>query len=167
MVGANTSVQTGVVLAEVALGLTVPTLPSRFAVALVVVVQLDALLGAQSTARVGKTFVDISLTAGSDKSGPASALICANLVNTFSSMVAGSWVTLVDVDLTELTFSAVGTRTTEVVDQIVAETVVLTRVGFAVINVELTILPLETWWACTLVGSNKIPTCRSVLAGLA
>ena len=53
----------------------------------------------------------------------------------------------------------------ELVHKIMASTSILTGVGAAVINIEFTVLALETFGTLTTVGSNQIPTGGTILAG--
>ena len=106
---ADSAILTGVVATEVGLGLAVLALPSWLAIALVVIDQLDALLGAKRGAWIGEAFIDISLAPWSDESRSASALIASDLVHADTSMVAGSLKALIDIDLAQETHGAVGT----------------------------------------------------------
>lgn len=153
-------------MAEVPLGLTVATLPARSAVALVVVGQLDALLGAHRGTGVGQTFVDISLATGPDETSSAPALVPSNLVHTGAPVVTSSFEALIDIDLTEKTHGAVGTGTPEVIDQVVTDAIVLAGLGVAIINIELAVLALETRGTDALVGSDEVFAGGSIPAGL-
>ena len=163
---ADAAIFTRAVLAKVALGLAVPALPAWFAIALVVVGQLNAFLGSKLIARARKTFVDISLTSGSDKARSATAFVASNLINASSSVMTSSLKTLVDVNFTELTHGSMRTRTSKGVDQIVANSIVLARVGVAVIDVVFTVLALESWRTLALIGTNEIFAGGSVLTRL-
>ena len=56
------------------------------------------------------------------------------------------------------------TSTSEIVDQVITYAVVLTRVGITIINIDVTIFPLITWWTITLVCSNQIFASSTILA---
>lgn len=68
------------------------------------------------------------------------------------------------VDLTNNAQRARRTRTHKVVNQIMARSAILARVWFAVVDVQLTILPLKTFGAYTLIGSHQVTTRTAILA---
>jgi len=166
LVGANASVLARISLAKVSSRFTVATHPSGTANAVVVVDELDTLLCSQRRARIGKTFVDISLTSGANVSGWTFTFVSTDFIDTNSSMMAGPIKTLVDVDFAKDANGSMGTSAFEIVDQIVADSIVLARVGQAVIDVVLTVLALKSWRAVTLVSANEISTSSSILTGI-
>jgi hypothetical protein len=164
--GAYAAILTGAVLTEVSLCLTVSSHEAVFANAVVVVDQLDALLGAAGRAGVGQALVDISFTSGSDKAWSTFAFVASDFVNTGSSVMAGSFETLVNIDLTEYSKGSVRTRAPEVIHQIVTGSTVLTGVSFTVVDVEFAVAPLVAFGTGALVGANQIFAGGAVLTGI-
>ena len=74
--------------------------------------------------------------------------------------------TFVDVDLAEYSNCTMGTSALEIVDQIVANAIVLTRIRQAVIDVVFTILSLKSWRTFTLISTYEISTSGSILTGI-
>jgi hypothetical protein len=155
-----------VVTAKVPSGFAVLAREPGMAIASIVVGQLNTFLGALMGARVGQALVDISFTARPDETRSAATLIATNLVHTSASMVASTLKTLIDVDLAEKAHGPVRTRATEIINQIVADAAIATRVGRAVVDVEFAVLPLEARWTLALVSSDKILACSSILTRL-
>ena len=69
LIAANATILTRIALTEVSLGFTVAAHPAGFAHAIVVVVELNAFLGAESRAGIRKALVDISLASGTNETG--------------------------------------------------------------------------------------------------
>lgn len=150
----DSSVMTGVVLTEVSLCLAVASLPAGLTLTLIVVDQLDTFFGSCRRARMRETFVYISFTSRTHETGAAPAFVATDLINTNTAMVTGPIEAVIFVNFTEHSFCSMGTRTSEVVDHIMADTVVLARIRITIINIEFTVFALESWRANTLVGSN-------------
>lgn len=163
-VGTNTAVLAGIVLTKVSLGLTVATHPARLAVALIVVDQLDAVLGSEDRTRIGQAFIDVAFASGSDEARLALTFVPADFVDTAAAVMTSPFEALIDIDLAEETHGAVRAGTLEVVDQIMANTVVLAGIGIAVIDVVLAVLALESDGTLTTVGADEIFAAAPVLA---
>lgn len=71
---------------------------------------------------------------------------------------------IVDVYLADFAESSEGTRTGEIVDQIMTGSSILARVWQTVVDVEFAVLTLKTFSALTLVSPNKIFAYCAVLA---
>ena len=82
-------------------------------------------------------------------------------------MMTSTFKALVDVDFAKLTHGAMRTSTFEIVDQIVADSVVLTWIAIAVIDVVFAILALIAFGTNTVIVANEIFARGSVLAGIA
>lgn len=163
-VGADAPVLARTALAKVPLGLAMPAHPSRFAHAVVVVDQLDALLAAQCVTGIGQALVHIAFTSGPDKARPALAIIPADFVNAGAAVVAGTLEALIDVDLTQESHGAMRTCAAKVVDEVVTYAAIAARVGFAVVNVVLAVFALVAFGALTLVRADEVFASSPVLA---
>ena len=69
LIAANATILTRIALTEISLGFTVAAHPAGFTHAVVVVVELNAFLGAESRAGIRKALVDISLASGTNETG--------------------------------------------------------------------------------------------------
>lgn len=162
--GANTSVLAGRAVAEVDFDFTVTSHVSRFAIAVVIIDKLDAILSAGSSTGIGEAFVDVTFAPRTDETRWALALEASNLVDARAIVVAGVSHAVIWIDLADVTESAGWTRTAEVVDEIVAGASVLARIQATVVDVEFTVLSLKTFCAITLIRSNQVSAGRTVLA---
>ena len=79
-------------------------------------------------------------------------------------MMASSIETFIDIDLAKYTKSSMRARTSELINQVVAGSSMLARVGITIIDVEFTISTLVTFRTGALVGANQIFACGSILA---
>ena len=77
LIGANPTVLTRIALTEISLGFTVTAHPAGFTHAVVVVVELNAFLGAESRAGIRKALVDISLASGTNETGATLTVVTA------------------------------------------------------------------------------------------
>lgn len=167
MVRANAAVLARVFLTKVSLCLADAAHPAGFAHAVVVVHQLDAFLGAQRRARVGKAFVDISFAPWPHKSRRAFAVISTNSVDASSTVMTSSFEAVVNVDFAKEASSTMRTSTLEVIHEVMANAVVLAWIGLAIVDVELAILALVTLGAQALVRPNEVFASGSILARIA
>lgn len=69
LIAANATILTRIALTEISLGFTVAAHPAGFTHAIIVVVELNAFLGAESRAGIRKALVDISLASGTNETG--------------------------------------------------------------------------------------------------
>lgn len=89
-----------------------------------------------------------------------------DFVNTSSSMVAGPFEAFIDVDFTQQSNSAMGTRALKVVHEIIANSAVLAWVRVTVVDVELAVLALVAFGAHTLVSADEIFASGPILTGI-
>ena len=162
-VHADASVVARRILAKVDLELTMAAHVSRFAMAAVVVDELDAVESSGGGARIRKALVDVSFAARSNKSGWALTFKGADAIDASTAVVASAFEALVDVDLAKDAQGAVRAGARERVDQIVTNSTVLTRIGEAVVDVVLAIGALESWRAGARVGTDEVFASGAVL----
>ena len=81
--------------------------------------------------------------------------------------MTGPFKTFIDVDFAEQAHRSMRTGAFEIVHQIIADAIVLTRIAIAVVDVEVTILALVAFGAEAFVVANEIFARGSVLAGIA
>lgn len=125
-----------------------------FAVAVVVVDELHAILSSWRGARVRQAFVDITFASGAHETWWTLALEPANFVDARSIVMASSNRTIVNVEFANETQSSRRTRATEVADEIVTGAAILARIGPTIVHVKFTVLTLEALRALTLIGAN-------------
>lgn len=77
LIAANATILTRIALTEISLGFTVTAHPTGFTHAVVVVVELNAFLGAESRAGIRKALVDISLASGTNETGATLTVVTA------------------------------------------------------------------------------------------
>lgn len=160
---AEATVLTRRAIAEIHFDLAVTAHIPGFAVAVIVVDQLYAVLSAGRGTRIRQAFVDITLASWPDETGRALAFEATDFVGAGAVIVARGHHAIVDVDLAYETESAGWTRAREVVDQIVTSTTILAGVRPAVVDVEFAVLPLEALSALALIRADEVLAGRAVL----
>lgn len=140
---AHPTVLTRRAVAEIHLDLTVTTHVTRLAIAVIVVDQLYAILGARRGARIRQALVDIAFASRSDETGRTFALESAHLVGTGAVVMTGTYQAVVGVDVAYDTKSTERAGTIEAVDLIVTDATVLAGIWLAVVDIELAVLTLE------------------------
>ena len=120
-----------------------PTPPARFAVALIIVEELDTVSSAIVRARIRQTFVYVSLASIASISSSAIAREPSNFINTNSTIETSSNVAIIKIPLTKGSFSSRRTRTLELANQIQANSSILTRIISTLIDIMFT---LESLW---------------------
>lgn len=89
---------------------------TRFAAAVIVVDQLDAVKCARIGAWVRQTFVDVALAFRANKTGRTSAIVAADFVNACTVVVARIRLTVVGVDFAVISKRSRWTRAHAAVD---------------------------------------------------
>ena len=146
-----TSVRTGVGGAEVLLDVTMTTSPSLFAVALIIVEELNTVRSAVVGAGVGQTLVDVSLAPGASVSCSTLASEASYLVNIDTSVETCSNVTIIKIFLTQSSLGSRRTGTFKLSHQVNAGTSIMTWVASTFIDVNLTLRTHKTLGTLTTV----------------
>jgi len=160
---AKAAILTWRAIAEIHLDLTVTAHIARFAVAVIVIDQLYAVLSTGRGARIRQAFINIALASRSDKTGRTFAFEATHFVGAGAIIVTSGHRAIVNVDFAYETKSTRGTGTCKIVDQIMTSTTILTRIWSAFIDVKFAILTLETLGALTLIRTNEILASCAVL----
>lgn len=160
---ANTSVLTRRTVAEVNLDLAVPSHVSWFAVTVVVIDQLDAILSAGCSARIGQALVDVTLAPRTDETWWTLAFEASDLIDAGTIVVAGICHAVVRVYLTNVAESSWRARTAKVIYEIMTGSPVLARIQATIVDVELAVLSLEALGTITLVRSNQVSASGAIL----
>lgn len=160
---AEATVLTRRAIAEIHFDLAVTAHVPGFAVAVIVVDQLYAVLSAGRGTRIRQAFVNVTLASRPDEAGRALAFEATHLVGAGAVIVACGHHAIVDVYFAYETESAGWARARKVVDQIVTSTTVLAGIWPAVVDVEFAVLSLKAFGALALIRADEILAGRAVL----
>ena len=150
--------------AKVDLQFAVTSHETRFAVAAVVVDQLDAVERSSRRTRIRQAFVDVALASGTDETGRTLAFEGSYFVDASAAMMTSTFETFVDIDFAKNAERAVRTRAGKGIDQVVTHASILTRIRVAVVDVVLAVGALEAGRASARMRADQIFARGSVLA---
>lgn len=150
----NSSILARRAFTEIDFRFAVNTHVTWFAVAMVVIDELNTVLSAKGRAGVREALVDVSFTARTNKTWRTLTLIAAYFVSTSTVVVANPLHTVVHVDFTNIPQSSRRARAAVAVNKIVAGAAILTGIRGAVVDVEFTVKPLKPFGAVTGVGAD-------------
>lgn len=153
---AEAAVLTRGAIAEIHFDLAVTAHISGFAVAVIIVDQLYAVLSAGRGTWIRQALINIALASRPDKTGRTLAFEATHFVGAGAVIVACGHHAIVDVDFAYEAESAGWTRASKVVDQVVTSTTILAGIWSAVVDVEFAVLSLEAFGALALVRADKI-----------
>lgn len=148
---AKTTVLTRRAITEIHLDLTVAAHIAGFAVAVIVVDQLYAVLSTGRGTWIRQTLINIALASWSDKTRRTLTFETTHFIGAGAVIVASGHHTVVDVDFAYETKSTGWTGACKIVDQIVTGTTILAGIRSAVVDVEFAILTLEALGALALI----------------
>jgi len=133
--GAYATVLARRAVAKVHLTFAVPTYKTGFAIAVIVVDQLHAILGTGRRTRIRQALVDITFASRSDETGWTLTFESADLVGARAIVVASTDHAVVHVDLAYEAKSTGRAGTAEGIDQIVARAAVLAWIRLTIVDV--------------------------------
>ena len=160
------SIVAGVRGTESLLDVTVSASVSGFAVALIVVEELDTVGSSLGGAGVGQTLVDVSLTPVPGVSGATLAGEAANLVHTRASIEAGAHVAVIKVLLAILSISSRRTGALELANEVETRAPVVTGIASTLVDVPLALGALKSLGALTAVGGEQVCAGGAVVTGV-
>lgn len=138
-----------------------------FAVAAVVIHQLDTGQRSSVITRIAQTLVYIPLAFGSHVAWHAVALVATHLVNTPASVKARPIKAIVYINFAQFSQRAMRTATSVRINPVMANSPVNTRIGTAVIHIVFAIRPLESHRTFAHKTARKIVTTSAIQTWLA
>ena len=157
------SIVAGVWRTESLLDVTMTASVSGFAVALIVVKELDTVCSPVGGAGVGQTLVDVPLAPVPGVAGATLAGEAANLVHTRAPIEAGAHVAVIKILLAIFSVGSRRTGALKLADEVQARTAVVTGVSGALVDVPLTLGAFEPLGTLAAVGGEQVCAGGSVV----